>query len=221
MGRELQKKKRRSGHHAIRQSNVSKKILNPKGNTIIAQNWNKKETMAQNYRRLGLMARLKAPTGGTEKLLHAKTLRTSPKDPFAITTLDKNIFSEAKVERDADGKITRILGRTTRDNPLNDPLVGLDGDSDAEDNAGPEWGGIADDGNETTDVVKSLLQESRMPEAKKPRHQSERERDWLELLIAKHGDDTAAMAQDRRLNRMQQTAADIARRIRLMKGTAA
>lgn len=39
MGRELQKKKRRSGRMPIRQSNKTKKILNPRGNNIIADNW--------------------------------------------------------------------------------------------------------------------------------------------------------------------------------------
>lgn len=39
MGRELQKKKRRSGRQPIRQSNTTKKILNPRGNNIVADNW--------------------------------------------------------------------------------------------------------------------------------------------------------------------------------------
>jgi hypothetical protein len=39
MGRELQKKKRRSGRQPIRQSNRTKKILNPRGNDAIAKNW--------------------------------------------------------------------------------------------------------------------------------------------------------------------------------------
>lgn len=39
MGRELQKKKRRSGRQPIRQPNKTKKILNPRGNNIIAKNW--------------------------------------------------------------------------------------------------------------------------------------------------------------------------------------
>lgn len=39
MGRELQKKKRRSGRQPVKQSNKTKKILNPRGNDIIAKNW--------------------------------------------------------------------------------------------------------------------------------------------------------------------------------------
>ena len=39
MGRELQKKKARSGRQPIRQLNRSKKILNPRGNDAIAKNW--------------------------------------------------------------------------------------------------------------------------------------------------------------------------------------
>ncbi|KPM34630.1 hypothetical protein AK830_g11938 [Neonectria ditissima] len=219
MGRELQKKKRRSGRAPVRTSNRdNKKILNPRGNSVIAKNWNKDETLSQNYRRLGLVARLKAPTGGVEKRLGgaagAVTTRTSANDPFAITTVENAIVSEARVERDADGKIVRILGRS-KPNPLNDLLNDLDEDSDAEVNdAADEWTGIQDDDADATPVIKSLIEQSRNPAEKTPRHQSSRERDWLDALIAKHGDDTAAMAKDRRLNPMQQTAPDIAKRIR-------
>ena len=173
--------------------------------------------MAQNYRRLGLLARLKAPTGGTEKFLHATTTKTSAKDPFAIATIENAVVSEARVERDADGKITRILG-TGRDNPLRDPLNDIDNDGFEDEEPAEEWGGIGDAG--TTDVIKSLIEESQAPGVAKPRHQSDREREWLEALIEKHGDNTQAMAKDKRLNRMQQTAADIARRISKMKSKA-
>ncbi|EXV00218.1 ribosome biogenesis protein [Metarhizium robertsii] len=246
MGRELQKKKRRSNRQPVKQSNKTKKILNPRGNNIIAKNWyrlspppqihgpslqslqlklltrtirDKKETLAQNYRRLGLVARLKAPTGGVEKKLGATTTGISKNDPFAITSVGKAIVSEAKVERDADGKIIRVLG-TTRPNPLNDPLNNLDSDSE-EDGAGEEWGGIAEreaEEEDTTDVVRSLIEESHNPAPKAARYQSEREREWLEKLVEKHGDDYGAMARDAKLNPMQQTARDIGRRIKKMRG---
>ncbi|KAH6955390.1 hypothetical protein HG530_008889 [Fusarium avenaceum] len=214
MGRELQKKKARSGRQPVRQLNRTKKILNPRGNDAIAKNWNKKETMSQNYRRLGLVARLKAPTGGVEKKLGATTTRAYPNDPFAIASIENAVVSEARVERDADGKIIRIIG-TSKPNPLNDPLNDLDNDSDAE---GPaeEWGGIEDEDADATDVVKSLLEQSRQPDLPKKRHQSSREKEWLDKLVAKYGDNTAAMAKDRTLNPMQQTASDIARRLRKM-----
>ncbi|CAJ0551968.1 Ff.00g059470.m01.CDS01 [Fusarium sp. VM40] len=214
MGRELQKKKARSGRQPVRQLNRTKKILNPRGNDAIAKNWNKKETMSQNYRRLGLVARLKAPTGGVEKKLGATTTRAYPNDPFAVASIENAVVSEARVERDADGKIIRIIG-TSKPNPLNDPLNDLDNDSDAE---GPaeEWGGIEDDDADATDVVKSLLEQSRQPDLPKKRHQSSREKEWLDKLVAKYGDNTAAMAKDRTLNPMQQTASDIARRLRKM-----
>ncbi|KAI8410330.1 hypothetical protein FOFC_10184 [Fusarium oxysporum] len=205
-------KKARSGRQPIRQLNRSKKILNPRGNDAIAKNWNKKETLSQNYRRLGLVARLKAPTGGTEKKLGATTTRAYPNDPFSIATVENAIVSEARVERDADGKIIRILGEA-KPNPLNDPLNDLDNDSDAE--PAEEWGGIEDDAD-ATDVVKTLLEQSKQPDLPKKRHQSTREKEWLDKLVAKYGDDTAAMARDRKLNPMQQTAADIAKRIRKM-----
>ncbi|KAK1253464.1 hypothetical protein MKX07_001541 [Trichoderma sp. CBMAI-0711] len=225
MGRELQKKKRRSGRPAVRQSNRTKKILNPRGNSVIAKNWDKNETLAQNYRRLGLLARLKTPTGGTEKKLSseqssssssAPATTTSKPDPFAIATAEKAILSEAKVERDAAGNIVRVLGRKA--NPLNDPLNELESSSEQEDDDdGEEWGGINDDGVGTTEVVKSLIEEAKNPAPPKVRYLSERETEWLESLVAKYGDDTRAMARDMKLNPMQQTAADIAKRLKKLK----
>ncbi|KAH7318368.1 ribosome biogenesis protein Nop16 [Stachybotrys elegans] len=223
MGRDLQKKKRRSGRQPIRQANRTKKILNPRGNSIIAKNWDKKETLAQNYQRLGLVARLRAAPGGTETLLSTKAAKTrapSQRDPFGATTAGESIVSEARVERDADGNIIRVIH--ARSNPLNDPLSAFDTDSEAgdaqEDEDAEEWGGIDDEN--ATEVVKSLVEESRNPVEKKPRHQSDREREWLESLMAKHGDDVAAMARDRKLNPMQQTAADISKRIKKLNKTA-
>ncbi|PON26896.1 hypothetical protein TGAM01_v204397 [Trichoderma gamsii] len=223
MGRELQKRKRRSGRAPVRQSNTTKKILNPRGNSVIAKNWDKKETLAQNYRRLGLLARLKTPTGGTEKLLSKSSSQdevpaAAKPDPFAISSIaELGALSEAKVERDSEGKIIRIISRKA--NPLNDPLNEVDTDSEAEDeyaNA-EEWGGINDDGVGTTDVVKSLIEEAKNPAAPKIRYLSEGEREWLEKLVAKHGDDTRAMARDFKLNPMQQTASDIAKRLKKLK----
>jgi len=234
MGRELQKKKRRSNRQPVRPGNSRKKALNPLGNSIIARNWDKKETLAQNYRRLGLTARLKAPTGGTEVQRgseatgsNATSLRSRKSDPLAIASTEQAVLSEAKVERDADGKIIRIISRTATPSalssarrhghkPLNDKLNALESDSEAEDvdeEDHEEWGGIKEDGTET-DVVKSLIAEARAPVVKKPRYQSELEVEWLTNLIQKHGDDYQAMSRDHRLNPMQQTAADIKRRIK-------
>lgn len=234
MGRELQKRKRRSSRPATRQPSSNRsKLTNPLGNSIIARNWNKKETTTQNYRRLGLVSRLRAPTGGAEKPkprpeTTATTSSTSKKNPasstnpFAIQGLlqgSGSATAEVRVERDSNGKITRVIraGAAKRANPLNDPLVELDTDSEADNNNdAEEWGGFEGDA-EQTEIVKQLEDEANRPVEKKPRTASSREAEWLQLLVDRHGDDTAAMARDRKLNPMQQTAADIARRIRKWK----
>ncbi|KAM0275792.1 hypothetical protein ACHAQH_007415 [Verticillium albo-atrum] len=226
MGSQRQNKKRRSSKSTIRQSNKPKKALNPRGNSIVAQNWNKNETLTQNYRRLGLTARLKAPTGGVEKSVRAAAAGTRqpiPIDPFAIATTDKKAgISEARVERDADGKIIKIhyadAGKKVRANPLNDPLNGLDRDSEDEGEEGGEWGGIEERDEESRPKVIRMLEEEASREVeKKPRHQSQQEAEWIERLVAKHGENTAAMARDRKLNQMQQTERDIARRVKKWK----
>ncbi|RDA84095.1 hypothetical protein CP532_1480 [Ophiocordyceps camponoti-leonardi (nom. inval.)] len=213
MGRELQKKKKRSQRPKV-QPRKPNKLVNPRGNTLIAHNWDKKQTLAQNYRRLGLVSRLKAPTGGTEKVSTSKkpdTTRNSNNVPekqsasssLSIAPLEKAIVTEAKVQRDENGKIVRVLPDPESDSDDEDEDEDEGGDVEEEDDAAP-----------ASEVVRSLMEMARNPAPSKPRHQSEMENQWLRRLVDRHGADTAAMARDRKLNPMQQTAADIGRRIK-------
>ncbi|KAK4127399.1 hypothetical protein N657DRAFT_687675 [Parathielavia appendiculata] len=225
MGRELQKRKRRSSRAKVTMPNRRKKALNPLGNGIIAKNWNKKETLSQNYTRFGLVAKLGKTTGGTAPS-NKSTIPTNGSDPLAVHSADQGLLQvrEVKVERDASGRITRVLRDT---NPLNDPLNDLDSDSEAQQQQKAEqekqrryeeWAGFhgeeeSKDGDRP-EVLRALEREASRPTEKTVRHQSEREVEWLRQLVERHGDDTAAMARDMKLNPMQQTAADIRKRLK-------
>ena len=65
---------------------------------------------------------------------------------------------------------------------------------------------------ETTPVVKKLMEHASMG-AKVERYQSVREKEWVERLVEKHGDDYRRMAWDKKLNPFQQTEADIKKRV--------
>lgn len=212
MGRDLQKRKRRSSRPTIKQSNKPKKPLNPRGNSIVAKAWNKNETLSQNYRRLGLTAKIGKATGGIEQIPSASSSSSAlpaKQDPLAVTPSSgyRSAVHSVKVERDADGNIIKVLHK---DNPLNDPLNDLEDDDDQTKNGEAAASG----GKKETRVVDLLEQQASLPTEKHIRHQSTREREWLDKLVAKHGDDTGAMARDLKLNPMQQTAADIRRRLK-------
>ncbi|EUC51136.1 hypothetical protein COCMIDRAFT_31691 [Bipolaris oryzae ATCC 44560] len=227
MGRELQKKKNKSSIPKKRQKGPSKKKILQ--NPIIAKHWNQKETLSQNYRRLGLTARLNHATGGTEKtiaLLGLNDEKSSRADTAAGSTANAlNIVSKAKkpenipteeieVERDPEtGAILRVVGTLEKkNNPFNDPLVEI------EDGEEMEWNGFAmvpeHKEDEPENPVIKQLEEAAMNGARKaPRGQSQREQEWVERLVNKYGDDYAKMARDLKLNPMQQTAADIRKRV--------
>ncbi|KAK4041660.1 ribosome biogenesis protein Nop16 [Parachaetomium inaequale] len=223
MGRELQKRKRRSSRAKVTMPNRRKKALNPLGNDIIAKNWNKKETLSQNYTRFGLVAKLGKTTGGTAPS-NKSNLNTAT-DPLAAQSANQGLLQvrEVKVERDAAGRITRVLRDT---NPLRDPLNALDSDSEGDDGSGEqlrreqaqqkryeEWSGFQEDASRP-EVLRALEREAGRPTEKTVRHASEREVEWLRRLVERYGEDVAAMARDGKLNPMQQTAADIRRRLK-------
>lgn len=68
----------------------------------------------------------------------------------------------------------------------------------------------------TTDrysIIGQLSSAAALPGGKKKRKQSEREREWCQALVAKHGRDYAAMARDAKLNVMQQSVGDVKKRV--------
>jgi nucleolar protein 16 len=225
----LQKKKNRSSIPRQRQKPKSKKKI--LANPIIAANWNQKETLSQNYRRLGLTARLNHATGGTEKtikLLGLNDGQSARADAVKGSTADKlNIVSqrpetealdEVEVERDPEtGKIVRIINDPTEErrnmNPLDDPLNEVM-DED-EDEGVEEWNGFAMVGEEQSEnpVIRQLEEVARSGVRKAPRKQSQREEEWVERLVEKYGEDYGAMFRDRKLNPMQQSEGDLKRRI--------
>ncbi|KAF2818671.1 nucleolar protein 16 [Ophiobolus disseminans] len=227
MGRELQKKKNKSSVPKQRQKGPSKKKILQ--NPIIAKHWNQKETLSQNYRRLGLTARLNHATGGTEKtiaLLGLNDGKSSRADTAANSTANAlNIVSKApetieveelQVERDPEtGAILRVIGQDDKPyNPLNDPLNEVD---DA--NEGEEWDGFAmvpevRKGEEVNPVITELEEAARNGARKAPRKQSQREEEWVVRLVEKYGEDYGKMSRDRKLNPMQQTEADIRKRVK-------
>jgi nucleolar protein 16 len=235
MGRVLQKRKSRSSIPRVSQKPKSKKrhLANP----IVAANWNKRETLAQNYRRLGLVSKLNKTAGGVQRAPTAggaetvageaerdDVLRVGQRGRIVDAARKGVEAGEVRVERDEQGRIVRVVedededreregvGRKrARKNPLNDPLNELE-DSEAE-----EMDTFAhvpkDMGNESA-IVREMEEMAKHGQRKAPRKQSQREQEWIERLIEKHGDDYAAMFKDARLNPMQQSEGDIKKRVR-------
>jgi nucleolar protein 16 len=114
------------------------------------------------------------------------------------------------VERDPEtGKITKVIhDKPQKENPLNDPL-----NSD-EEGACEEMQDAEGEAPEGNDIIKELEAQASMVPEKKVRKQSEREKEWISRLVDRYGSNYKAMARDRRLNPMQQTEADISRRVR-------
>lgn len=82
---------------------------------------------------------------------------------------------------------------------------------------GEEFEGFDGEKEEENEIVKQLEQQASMGAPPAERKQSDGEREWIERLVAKHGEDFEKMARDRRLNPMQQTPADIKRRVKKWK----
>lgn len=142
------------------------------------------------------------------------------------------IPTEARVERDPDtGRILRVIRsdsgsedgmnggvRRKKRMRLDDPL-NSESESDTAANALP-----ARTRKPATGIVAALEAQAeeeaaRLATRQRPRQQSRREEEWIAGLVQKYGDNVAAMARDKKLNPMQQTEADIARRVKRWTGS--
>jgi nucleolar protein 16 len=78
---------------------------------------------------------------------------------------------------------------------------------------GEEFQGFDGDKEGQNEIVKQLEEQASMGAPPAERKQSDREKEWIEGLVGKYGDDYIKMSRDRRLNPFQQTPADIKRRV--------
>lgn len=218
MGTVRQKRKRMSNAAAVKRKPKSKKrhLANP----IVAENWNKKETLTQNYRRLGLVSKLNKSAGGVERVITGSRTDPALKEQLSSKPAEKLIIEkgrptemhvdEVEVERDEEGRILRVITKQEKSNPLHDPLNDLD---DSEPEMLDQFSHVPKIHEGDSSVVRALGEKATNGARKEPRKQSTREKDWVQRLVEKHGDNYKAMFRDRRLNPLQQSEGDIRSRV--------
>jgi nucleolar protein 16 len=182
--------------------------------------------LTQNYRRLGLASKLNHTTGGTERSAATIGAQDASEehadDPLAINSKTGSAVKapEIRIERDEKtGAILRVV-ETGKANPLHDPLNDLDlsdGDVPAFNALGYVSKSNAGIRSANTVVTRQLEELAAGGVKRRPRMQSKREEEWIEALVAKHGDDYGKMFRDRKLNIWQQSEGDIKRRVKVWK----
>jgi nucleolar protein 16 len=213
MGRGPSVKKNRSSlnksRSAQRKSRKARKI--PIDNSLIRQHWDKTQTLAQNYARLGLTSKLGKRSGGVEKILststaepdgsHRAELVREANVRSALARKGKLLPGEARVERNPDGSISRIV----------QPARARSLSSSPEPESGSRHHGSRRTDNEDTrtDVVRELEALAARPEAKRHRWLSDRERDWIVRMRKTYGDDVGKMTRDPKRNVFQLTEGKI------------
>ena len=226
MGRMLQKKKNRSSIPRVTRKPKSKR-LPIKASPIVAADWDKHLTLSQNYHRLGLASKLNTRSGGIEvratEAGDGKTEQPRKQDPLAVVAprpASTPGLKSVKVVRDEEGNILMVIHTEKTANPLNDPLDAMDNGNDGETLDGL-YQANTNRVHDTAVVQKleaaALAELLVVEQRKKPRKQSQREREWIEQLVEKHGEHVMSMVNDRKLNPNQQTGADIRRRLETWK----
>ena len=166
--------------------------------------------------------------------------KAKAKDSLAIREHDADILvpGTARIVRDEKGEVVRVLYHDRKDDDKGEKKREVlwrgrrlvdelgDDDDDEEEEEGTqhevftggkddEDEGMVGDGN---GVVRQLAIAARRGEKNKGgRKQSQREEEWVERLVGRYGDDVGRMARDRKLNPMQQSPADIAKRVRIWR----
>ena len=129
-------------------------------------------------------------------------------DPLAISSSKlktKLIPTEVQVERDpVTGAILKITDPSWENsNPLNDPLNDLEEEYPSNTEV-----------DTRTDFVRDLEKQASIEVPKKHKLQSNKEQEWIEDLMKKHGNNFAKMMMDKKLNIYQLSEGDIKSRIK-------
>lgn len=192
---------RSSVRKVTRRTKDKRRDIPIKLNPLIAERWNPKLTLTQNYRRLGLQARLGGPRGGEEKqvetwqqqrerLAREAAAKITPADIEQTDDPAKIPIGEARIIRDDDGKVIKVVHGTMQPNASNDD----------------------DNELEVIREFKKMATEHAM--RKRVKHMTPREIEFIKDLVDKHGDDYEAMKWDKKLNPMQQLAGELRKKVK-------
>jgi len=201
-------RKRKMNRSSIRKSSRrvkdKQRNINIHSNPIIAANWDKSLTLQQNYKRLGLRAKLGTSAGGQERKV--ETL-TEIRIKRANNADDERISVEEIGNTDDPSKIPEGEARIIRNEETNEVIKVIYGTkkvSREDTTVEPQ---------ETTVIQQLEEYAQKHAQIKKERTASEREGDWLKSLYEKYGEDYDKMKWDKKLNVFQQSAGDLRRRI--------
>ncbi|KAJ1675692.1 Nucleolar protein 16 [Spiromyces aspiralis] len=180
---------------------ISKKRKNPlkratfAGHPLFKDEWDPKQTLARNYRKMGLVAKMNGVAGGIEKDIFAKPTADDKDSSLAAATQGDHISEEdlkklipegyGVIERDSEGNIVKVIMPEEHQDPL---------DSDYEVDPVPA----------KTGAVKALEDLANNAEKRK-RWMSVGERHAIQDLIDAHGHNYRAMFWDNKLNVNQYT----------------
>ena len=207
MANPRQKRKRLSSRSLVRQKPKSKRLA-IKSNPIIAKNWDRKATLSQNYQRLGLTAKLNGTTGGVERkkadvIAEGGEGERRRQDGLALGATEKGLGS-VRVIRDEDGKIIQVVREGEREKLAGD-LLDDTSDEDVEVKT------------KDTEVVRQLEEQSRMVPRRRKRKMGRGEREWIERLVERWGDDFEGMSRDKSLNPMLNSPSDLKKKVRIRR----
>ncbi|KAJ2709085.1 Nucleolar protein 16 [Coemansia spiralis] len=170
---------------------------------LLRDHWDPKLTVSENYRRLGLVARLNGVSGGTAFDIAALGSSSESAGPTIEPGMSEEAIKKALpkgygyIERDAEGNVVKVIV-ADEDGATQDPL---DSDYEVEPEAPKKEG------------ARLLEQYALEYETRREKWISAGERRILQDFIDKHNDDYQAMFWDKQLNRQQLTARQIQKRI--------
>ncbi|KAL6950891.1 hypothetical protein ACO0QE_000173 [Hanseniaspora vineae] len=228
---------RSSVKKATRRTKDKQREANIRGNAIIAENWDYSQTLAQNYKRLGLKSKLGTAAGGQEADLSSKIMKKSLVRAQTIADMDsddedvddaasgadfinpeelnsdgefdeaKIPAGEARIKRDSDGQVVKVIYGSKK----------FDIDESVEVLKKAEQNKNAQKNKAETQVVQQLEEYANRPIVRHERVESEREDEWLEKLYKKHGSNYKKMFFDSKLNIYQQSEGDLKKRVEKWK----
>lgn len=197
-----------------RRTKDKQRDINVYSNPIIAANWDKSLTLKQNYKRLGLRAKLGTSAGGDEKKVVSLSEIQAKREKNSKNNKDAPSIDEIE-NLDDPAQIPEGEARLIRDPETNEVIKVIYGTMKVNQDDADE---DEENGAENPSVVKQLEEYAEQhSKIRKERHFSDRESDWLKSLYEKYGDDFDKMKWDKKLNVYQHTAGELKRKINKWK----